>query len=88
MAARATQRGLTLIEFMLALVAAALVTGALNGVLDLALRAGAAGRQDHELAYQGRFALERMVSKARASTPKVLVTPSAGTTGNWFSPTM
>jgi prepilin-type N-terminal cleavage/methylation domain-containing protein len=89
MAAPYTQHGLTMIEFMLALVAAALVVGALNGVVELALKARSSGRQDNELVYQGRFALERMISRARASAPKVLATPSlAGTTGDWFSPTM
>jgi prepilin-type N-terminal cleavage/methylation domain-containing protein len=89
MAAPATQQGLTLIEFMIALIAAALVVGALNGVVDLALKARSSGRQDNELVYQGRFALERIISQARATAPKVLVTPTlAGTTGDWFSPTM
>lgn len=89
MAARSRQHGLTLIEFMGALVAAALVLGALNGVVDLALKAKSTGRQANELVYQGRFALERITSRARAAAPKVLVAPAlAGTTGDWFSPTM
>jgi hypothetical protein len=89
MAARSLQGGLTLIEFMLALVAAALVVGALNGVVDLAFKARSSGRQQNELVYQGRFALDRMIGKARASAPKMLVTPAlAGTSGDWFSPTM
>ena len=86
---RAGQDGFTLIEFMLALVIAAIVVGALNGVVDLALKARSAGRQGNELVYQGQFALARMVGKARASAPKPLATPAiASSTGDWFSPTM
>jgi prepilin-type N-terminal cleavage/methylation domain-containing protein len=82
-------KGFTLIEFLIAIVAGAIVIGALNGVVDLALKARSAGRQDNELVYQGRFALERMAAIARLTAPKVLVTPSlANSTGDWFSPTM
>jgi prepilin-type N-terminal cleavage/methylation domain-containing protein len=85
----AGQHGFTLIEFMLALVIAAVVVGALNGVVELALKARTAGREGHELVYQGQFALARMIGKARASAPKVLATPAiADSTGDWFAPTM
>ena len=85
----AGQPGFTLIEFTLALVIAAIVVGALDGVVDLALKARTAGRQDNELVYQGQFALARMVGSARASAPKLLATPAiASSTGDWFSPTM
>ena len=84
-----SQRGLTLIEFALSLVVGVLVLGALNGVVDLALRAGASARQDSELAYQAGLAIERIAAKARETPPKVLTTPSlAGSTGDWFTPTM
>jgi len=84
-----TQRGLTMVELMLALVVGALILGALNGVVDLALRASASGRQDNEIVYQAGFAIERIASKARATPPKLLTAPAlAGTTGDWFSPTM
>jgi len=89
MRAAAAQHGFTLIEFTLALVVAAILVGALNGVIELAMQARSAGRQDNELAYQGQFALARMVDKARASPAKLLATPTiAGSTGDWFSPTM
>lgn len=84
-----SQRGLTMIEFMLALVVGAVILGALNGVVDLALRASTSGRQDNEVVYQAGFAIERIAAKARATPPRVLTTPTlAGTTGDWFSPTM
>ena len=86
---RAGHHGFTIIEFTMALVIAAIVIGALNGVVELALKARSAGRQGNELVYQGHFALARMVGKARASVPKVLATPAmASSTGDWFSPTM
>jgi prepilin-type N-terminal cleavage/methylation domain-containing protein len=85
----AGQHGFTLIEFMLALVIAAVVVGALNGVVELALKARTAGREDNELVYQGQFALARMIGRARASAPKVLAAPAiVDSTGDWFSPTM
>jgi prepilin-type N-terminal cleavage/methylation domain-containing protein len=85
----AGHHGFTMIEFMLALVIAAIVVGALNGVVELALKARTAGREGNELVYQGQFAMARMIGKARASAPKVLATPAiADSTGDWFSPTM
>jgi prepilin-type N-terminal cleavage/methylation domain-containing protein len=89
MRASTGQHGFTLIEFTLALVVAAILVGALNGVVDLAMQARSAGRQDNELVYQGQFALARMVATARASPAKLLATPAlASSTGDWFSPTM
>jgi prepilin-type N-terminal cleavage/methylation domain-containing protein len=89
MRATAARHGFTLIEFTLALVIAAILVGTLNGVVDLAMQARSAGRQDNELVYQGQFALARMVDKARASPAKLLATPAiAGSTGEWFSPAM
>jgi len=86
---RAGQHGFTIIEFTVALVIAAIVTGALNGVVELALKARTAAREGNELVYQGQFALARIVGKARASAPKVLATPAmASSSGDWFSPTM
>lgn len=86
---RRSQRGLTLIELMLAMVAALIVIGALNGVLKLGFEARATGRDANELVYQGRFALERMSTKARSTAPKRLTPPTlANSTGDWFAPTM
>lgn len=81
-----TQRGMTLIELMLAVAISAIIMAALNGLVKLGLDAQAAGRGANELAYQGRFALERMVDKARSLAPKELIIPTANTTGNWFAP--
>src|SRR6266704_3323275 len=85
MANRRSQRGLTLIELLIAMTLAVFVLAALNSVVALGLNAQASGRQANELVYQARFALARMAAKARNTKPKPLTTPSAGTTGDWFS---
>lgn len=82
------QRGVTLIELLLAVAISAILMGALNGLVKLGLDAQAAGRGSNELAYRGRFALERMTDKARTTNPKVLNTPATNSTGAWFAPTM
>ena len=87
-ASRPVQRGLTLIELMLALVIGTIVLAALNSVVKMGLDAQGAGRGANELSYQGRFALERMAAKARGAAPILLANPAAGTTGTWFAPTM
>jgi prepilin-type N-terminal cleavage/methylation domain-containing protein len=78
---------MTLIELMIGVAIGALVMAALNSVVKLGLDAQSAGRGANELAYQGRFALERMAAKARTVAPKLLATPVAGSTGDWFAPT-
>ncbi len=81
------QRGLTLIELLIAMTVAVFVLAALNSVATLGLNAQASGRQANELVYQARFALDRIAAKARGTAPKLLTTPSPGTTGDWFSST-
>jgi prepilin-type N-terminal cleavage/methylation domain-containing protein len=85
---RQSQRGLTLVELLLAMTVAALILGAMDSVVMLALRAQQSGRQTNELVYQSRFALDRMAATARATAPKALTAPLPGTSGDWFSPTM
>jgi prepilin-type N-terminal cleavage/methylation domain-containing protein len=87
MHSHASQRGITLIELLLAMAISATLMGALNGLVKLGLDAQTNGRSANELAYQGSFALERMANKARSTMPKVLVTPAAGISGDWFAPT-
>ena len=86
MSKSSSQHGVALIELVLAVAISAILMGALNGLVKLGLDAQTAGRGSNELAYQGRFALERMVDKARSLAPKVLTTPTANTTGDWFAP--
>ncbi len=84
---RVGQTGLALIELLAAVAMSAIVLAALNSLVSLATTAQAAGRGANELAYQARFALERIASQARATAPKPLSTPAANTTGDWFAPT-
>ena len=83
---RQTQSGMTLLELLIAVILGAIVLAALGSVVSLGLQAQVTGRQQNELVYQGRFALERMVDRARSVVPKLLTAPAAGTTGDWFAP--
>jgi prepilin-type N-terminal cleavage/methylation domain-containing protein len=84
-----SQRGMTLIELVLATLIGAIILAAINGLVKLGLDAQTAGRSANELVYQGRFALERITDKARAIAPKTLTTLAANTSnsGDWFAPT-
>ena len=89
MANRRSQQGLTLVELLIAITLAVVILAALNSVVSLGLNAQVSGRQANELVYQARFALDRMAATARGTAPtKPLTTPSPGTTGDWFSPTL
>jgi prepilin-type N-terminal cleavage/methylation domain-containing protein len=86
MSATTRQRGVTLIELLMAMVIGTIVLAAINGLVNLGLTAQSSGRAVNELTYQGRFALERIADKARALAPKVLTTPAANSTGDWLAP--
>ena len=79
---------MTLIELVIAVAIGAIVLAGLNSVVRLGLQAQASGRQQNELIFQARFALDRMVTTARNVSPKPLATPAAGTTGDWFAPAL
>jgi prepilin-type N-terminal cleavage/methylation domain-containing protein len=82
----ANQRGMTLIELVLAMAISAIIMLALNGLVKLGLDAQTAGRGTNELTYQGRFALEHIADVARGLTPRNLTTiPATNTTGYWFA---
>ena len=82
------QSGITLIELVLATAISAILLVSINSLTKLGLDAQSAGRGANELAFQGRFALERITDQARNTAPAVLVTPPTNTTGTWFAPTM
>lgn len=86
MRARSTQCGVTLIELVLAIAIGAILLAGISNLLKLGLDAGASVRNSNELAYQGSFALARIADKARATAPKILITPAANTSGDWFAP--
>ncbi|MCK6390194.1 MAG: prepilin-type N-terminal cleavage/methylation domain-containing protein [Azonexus sp.] len=80
------QQGATLLELLVSVVIGTLLLGGLYGVTQLAANTQRHGQAVNELGYQGHFALSRMVDRARSLAPKVLSTPTAGTSGNWFAP--
>jgi len=77
---------MTLVELLIATAIGAILLAGLNGLVKIGLDAQTAGRSSNELAYQGRFALERITARARATVPKTLTLPVAGTSGDWFAP--
>jgi prepilin-type N-terminal cleavage/methylation domain-containing protein len=81
------QRGVTLIEVMIAMIISAIVLAGINRLVKLGSDAAATGRATNELTYQGRFALERITDTARLVPPKSLSAAAANSTGNWFAPT-
>ncbi len=85
---KTSQTGITLIELVLATAISAILLVSINSLTKLGLDAQSAGRGNNELAFQGRFALERITDKARVTAPAVLATPATNTTGTWFAPAM
>ena len=77
---------MTLIELLIATAIGAILLAALDSLVKIGLDTQVAVRGNNELAYQGRFALQRMTDKALTLAPKTLATPAANTSGNWFAP--
>jgi prepilin-type N-terminal cleavage/methylation domain-containing protein len=82
----ALQRGVTLIELLMAMIISAIVLTAINGLVKLGSDAQTSGRATNELTYQGRFALERISDRARLVAPKPLGAVAANSSGDWFAP--
>jgi prepilin-type N-terminal cleavage/methylation domain-containing protein len=82
------QRGLTLVELLLAVVISAIVFAGLESVVTLGLKAQASGRKANDIAYQAGFVLDRLAARIRTSPPKLLTPAAAGTTGDWLAPVM
>ena len=83
-----TQRGMTLVEVLLAAAVGALLLAALTQVARLGGQARAPLHDTSEALYQGKFALQRMAAAAAATAPAVLLPPPAKTSGNWFGGVM
>lgn len=82
------QRGLSLIELLIAAALASIIIGTLLGVTLNGVRAQAQTREANEMAYQARFATGLIAAKAQASPPKVLSAAPANSSGDWFGATM
>ncbi len=81
------QRGLTLIELMIALVISAIIMASLSNLMKLGLDTQITVQTRSELAYRGQLAIERISDSIRATEPKILVaTGVTDTTGDWLAP--
>jgi prepilin-type N-terminal cleavage/methylation domain-containing protein len=83
-----TQRGMTLVEVLLAAAVGALLLGALVQVAHLDTQARAPLRDTGEALYQAKFALQRMAAAAAATAPAALPPPPAKSSGSWFGTVM
>jgi prepilin-type N-terminal cleavage/methylation domain-containing protein len=82
------QRGLSLVELLIATALGTLLLAGMAQVVRLGERARAPLHDAGEALYQGRFALQRVTAAARATAASaVVVTPPAKTSGNWFGST-
>lgn len=77
---------MSLTEMLIVTAIGAILLAGINGLVKVGLDAQTSGRNGNELAYQGSFALARITDRARATAPRTLTTPAAGTTGDWFAP--
>ncbi|MBK7616685.1 MAG: prepilin-type N-terminal cleavage/methylation domain-containing protein [Burkholderiales bacterium] len=82
------QRGMTLVEVLIAAAVGALLLAALAPVARLGGQASAPLRDTSEALYQGRFALQRVAAAAAATAPAAVLPPPAKSSGNWFGTVM
>lgn len=83
------QRGVGLLELVIAAALAAIVLGPLLSLTRNVLQTRTTAREANEMVYQARFALDLIVAKAQATVPKVLSSaPPVNSTGDWFGPAM
>ncbi len=80
------QRGITLVELLIATAIGALLLAGLSSVARQGLLSRALVRDSSEAVYQARFALQRVASTAKSTAPHTLLPPAANTSGNWFDP--
>lgn len=79
---RPQQRGVSLIELVVAMTIASLIIAGLNGILSTTLESKAATQERNDLVRQARFAMDRMVRAVRHS--RLLLLPLADNPGtNW-----
>lgn len=80
------QRGITLVELLIATAIGALLLAGLSSVARQGLQSRALLRDNSEAVYQARFALQRVAAAAKATAPHTMLPPAANTSGNWFDP--
>lgn len=82
------QRGLTLIELVIAIAVGSLLLAGLNSIVMLGLRAQVPIESANEQVYRAGFALERIVARTRAAPVKALAGTPVDSTGDWLAPVM
>ena len=82
------QRGLTLLEMLLALAAGALLLSAALPMLNLTVSAAttAATTDQMDVDRQAAFAIERIATVVRATPPVILAAQDNSSSGAWFKP--
>lgn len=80
------QRGLTLIEMLIALAVAALLAAPLGAAVINALQVQTVAGDTNDVAQQARFALQRMEAAVRRTAPHTLAAKAAGTSADWLAP--
>ena len=80
------QRGMSLVELMVAVAISSILLLALQDTVGLGLRSAQSGHAHNELAYQAGFALERIADQARLTPARAISAAGSDTTGNWFAP--
>ena len=80
------QRGLTLIEMLIALAVAALLAAPLGAAVINALKVQTVAGDTNDVAQQARFALQRMEAAVRRTAPHTLAAKAAGTSADWLAP--
>lgn len=80
-----SQRGLSLVELLLALAITVVILAPLVDMQRTAASAGAIVRDQMEVQREADFALDRIAARIRATAPAVLPSKASDdTSGNWF----
>lgn len=81
-----SERGLSLIELLIASAVGAMLLAALSSVARQGVLSRTQTRDASETVYQARFVLQRVAIAAKGTTPRALLPPAANSSGDWFSP--
>ena len=79
-----SQRGVSLVELLVATAIGALLLAGLTSVAREGVRSRSLSRDTSEAVYQARFSLQRVGAAAWAAAPHSLLPPAANTSGDWF----
>lgn len=83
---RVPQTGTSLLELLVSLPLAVMLLLPVTQMVHAGLQAQRVAAEQHDVAQQARFAMQRMTAAVRATSPKPLGAKPATTTGDWLSP--